>query len=203
MTRARMATIQAMSPTRTVGTAIAALALATGLAHAPAPASAAAKDGGGAYAGAAAQALTWPLPLGTTVVIEGPANTWQLRGFAESVDAALPGVDVVSGSAADHPGAFVVTVEKEHRRSGAFAGFTRWRPIPPGASYPDGATITLNTLYRDTPRSTRRQVAAHEFMHVLGFRHHGGEGVAGAQPPLTLDPAPSAEEWAALHAYYG
>ena len=191
-----------MRPTRTVGTAIAALGLAAGAALTPAPAGAA-TDGGGTYDVPATQALTWPLPLGTTVVIDGPSNTWRMRDFAEDVDAALPGVNVVSGSATEHPGAFVVTVEKAHRRSGAFAGFTKWRAMGAGEAYPAGATITLNTYFRETPRSTRRQVAAHEFMHVLGFRHHGGAGVTGAEPPLTLDPAPSAEEWAALHAYYG
>jgi hypothetical protein len=112
-------------------------------------------------------------------------------------------VNVVSGAAADHPGAFVVTVDKQHRRGGGFAGFTKWRAMAPGEVYPSGATITLNTYYRETPRTTRRQVAAHEFMHVLGFRHHAGEGITGTQPPLTLDPEPSAEEWAALRGHYG
>ena len=191
-----------MRPTRTVGTAIAALGLAAGAVLAPTPATAA-TDGGGAYDVPATQALTWPLPAGTTVVIDGPGNVWRMRDFAEDVDAALPGVTVVSGSAAEHPGAFVVTVEKEHRRSGTFAGFTKWRTMGPGEAYPTGATITLNTIFRESPRSTRRQVAAHEFMHVLGFRHHAGDGVTGAQPPLTLDPAPSPDEWTALHAYYG
>lgn len=192
-----------MRPTRTVGTAIAALALATSAVLVPGPAANAAKDGGGAYDVPAAQALTWPLPLGTTVAIDGPPLVWQMRDFAEDMDAALPGVNVVSGSAAEHPGAFVVTVEKTHRRSGAYAGFTKWRTMAPGEAYPSGATITLNTYYRESPRTTRRQVAAHEFMHVLGFRHHAGEGITGVQPVLRLDPSPSAEEWLALHAYYG
>ena len=189
-----------MTTARRSGTAAAALALAVAATTAPAPAGA--EDGGGAYDVPTAQALTWPLPLGTAVVIDGPANVWQLRTFAEEVDAELPGLEVVTGSAAAHPGAFVVTVVKAYRPDADFAGFTDWQSTS-AAAYPTGATVTLNTYYRGSPRQTRRQVAAHELMHVLGFRHHAGEGIAGAEPPLTLDPAPSVEEWAALHAHYG
>jgi hypothetical protein len=184
--------------------AIATLALAAaGALAAPAGATGA----GAPYDVPATQALTWPLPLGTTVVIDGPSHTWRMRGFAEELDAALPGVRFVYGAAEKKEkrldDTFVVTVVKADRPGGAFAGLTEWEPIAPRSSYPDGATITLNTYFEDSPRATRRQVAAHELMHVLGFRHHAGEGVVGALPPLTRAPSPSAEEWAALHAYYG
>ena len=183
--------------------AIAALTLAAAGALGPSPA--AATGDGLPFDVPASQALAWPLPLGTTVVIDGPASMWRMRGFAEEVDAALPGVDIAYGAAKkkQHRRAFVVTLVTEHRPRVGYAGFTEWGPVTPQTSYPAGATITLNTYFRDSPRTTRRQVAAHELMHVLGFRHHAGEGITGVEPPLTLDPEPSAEEWAALHAYYG
>ncbi len=185
--------------------AIALLALAAAGALTAAPAGA--TGGGAPYDVPASQALTWPLPLGTTVVLDGPSNTWRMRGFAEELDAALPGVRFVYNPARKKErkldDTFVVTVVKTERPGGGFAGLTEWEPLAPGGGYPGGATITLNTYFEDSPRATRRQVAAHELMHVLGFRHHSGEGVVGALPPLTREPSPSDEEWAALHAYYG
>ena len=183
--------------------ALAALALAAAGVLAATPAEA--TGGGSPYDVPTIQALTWPLPLGTTVVIDGPSNTWRMRGFAEELDAALPGVEFAFGSAkkGKHQDAFVVTVVKDDREGSGFAGLTQWEPIAPRDTYPAGATITLNTYFQESPRSTRRQVAAHELMHVLGFRHHAGEGVVGADPALTREPSPSADEWAALHAYYG
>jgi hypothetical protein len=183
--------------------AIAALTLVAAGALAAAPADA--TGGGLAFDVPTSQALTWPLPLGTTVVIEGPSSMWRLRGFAEEVDVALPGVNIVYGSARKKASrrTFVVSLVTEHRPRSSYAGYTEWEPPGPRGTYPTGATITLNTYFRDSPRTTRRQVAAHELMHVLGFRHHAGEGITGVEPPLTLDPQPSAEEWAALHAYYG
>jgi hypothetical protein len=183
--------------------AIAALTLAAAGALVPAPAEA--TGGGLAFDVPTSQALAWPLPLGTTVGIDGPSSMWRMRGFAEEVDAALPGVDIVYGPARRkaNRSSFVVTLVTEHRPRSGYAGYTEWEPMAPQDTYPAGATITLNTYFRDSPRTTRRQVAAHELMHVLGFRHHAGEGITGVEPPLTLDPEPSAEEWTALHGYYG
>lgn len=150
----------------------------------------------------AAAALSYPPAVGTTVVIDGPAHVWKMRAFAKRIDGHLPGVAFVSGRAADHPGAFLVTVTKPHLPAENYAGYTTMRWDDPDGLHPTGATITLNTS-RDYDRKTKRQVAAHELMHVLGFEHHADVGLVGATARLSLEPMPGADEWVALHAYYG
>ena len=64
---------------------------------------------------------------------------------------------------------------------------------------------TVRTTAPDASARVKRYVAAHEFMHVLGFRHHGGSGLVGIDPPsyYATSPLPGPGEWAALHAYFG
>lgn len=155
------------------------------------------------YTGRAAASLCWPIPAGTPVVIDGPPYLWRLRVFAEQLDSALQGLDVRSAPCGDIPGGFCLRVVKLDRGS-TYQGLMQWRRVthPDGTVSVPGGTITLNTWYRGHRAGLKRAVAAHEFMHALGFRHHGEPGAVG-RFRRSLTPTPSSGEWAALQAWYG
>lgn len=186
----------------TVGSSTTAVAPAAAVGNTPPPAAAADRCSG-AYTAPAVDALCWPLPVGAVVAVQGERRVWKLRGFAQRVGARLPGLDVRSVASCDQlPSAVCVTVVKERRRDVGWIGLTTWDLHPTTRSIV-GATITLNAVFRTSPPATKRNVAAHEFMHVLGFDHHTGPGVIGTDPVLNGVPEPSTEEWALLHRWYG
>lgn len=169
--------------------------------HATAAAPGCTSDPAG-YSGPAVAALCWPLARGSVVAIQGPRRAWGLRSFARRATRDLAGVTVRSvTSCAEAPGAVCVTIVKQRRDDVPWAGHTDWNTTPSGRIV--GATVQLNKTYRTAGKRTKRQVAAHEFMHVLGFKHHDGPGLVSLRPGLELHPTPSADERAALGEWYG
>lgn len=155
------------------------------------------------YTGRGSASLCWPITPGRPIIIEGPPHVWQMRTYAKRLDTALPGLDVRTGSCTTVPGSFCLRVVKANKGQ-TYQGFMEFARSanPDGTWRVDGGTITLNTTYQRQSPATKRAVAAHEFMHALGFRHHGESGAVG-RFVRSLAPAPSAGEWAALHAWYG
>ena len=164
-------------------------------------------DDWGSYSGPPEAALVYPPPVGTVITIDGPPNVWKMRVFAERLDAALPGVEVVSAPASALPDALHVTVVKTDTLDFGWVGSTEWSYAAEkaDAAYPTDVRISLSTKIADASARVKRYVAAHEFMHVLGFRHHGGSGLVGIDPSsyYATSPLPGPGEWAALHACFG
>lgn len=142
--------------------------------------------------------ICWPIPEDRRViVIDGPSNVWNLRVFADRLDRYLTRMHVRSGRCDFRtPGVFCIRVVKTYQPLVGWAGYTDWELDR------SGVTIKLNTRIRGA--RWKRPVAAHEFMHALGFDHHGeSTGLVSRRVTPTFTPDPSITEWGSLYQYYG
>jgi hypothetical protein len=156
------------------------------------------------YQGRAEASLCYPVAKGRIVVIEATnGGIWKMKVFAEQLDAALPGLDVRSAMCYDFPGAFCLRVSKVYEPSSGWVGIMEWDTTGSNGEeiVVHGGTIRLNMYYKGGGRTLRQSTAAHEFMHALGFKHHGANGGVIGPYVGALTPIPT--EWQALLAYYG
>lgn len=124
---------------------------------------------------AVSAALVWPLPPGTTVVMEAPEHAWGIRPVANQISDKVDGLEILSDrgiSCSDYPDAACIQVKK--------------RLINPdyvGEYWPNEAgqrQIRFNTYYQwFYDYSGRQSTACHELLHALGFDHHSGHGCVG------------------------
>lgn len=153
------------------------------------------------YATPVRDALCFPLPNHSTVVVQGVKYMWGIRPLATDVDRAtgLTIISAVGVRCIDFPEAYCITVRKTALppdRAGEFR-------VGPGETYTTGGwengTILLSRTYLREPMPIRKHIAGHEFLHALGFTHHNGAGLCTWKYLYTR---PSAAEWRALTSWY-